>query len=154
MLLYKLPIVFTAQTAQVDAAEIVAPATHSCRIHRIYLAQSTELADAQEEQLRLNLNFGATTSGSGGNSSVTAVPLFLGLTAFGGTCETHNTTKSSAGTIVTPEQYSWNVRMPFDIVYSPEARPRIAPSERFTLELATTPADSVTFGGFIAFEIC
>jgi hypothetical protein len=152
MNIYKLPIVFTAQTAQVDLAEIVAPATHSVRIHRIYIAQTTEVADAAEEMLRLNLNFGATTSGSGGNS-VTAIPLFLGATAFGGTCETHNTTKATAGTIVTPELYAWNVRVPFDNIYTPETRPRIAPSERSTLELATTPADSVTLGGFITFSI-
>ncbi len=154
MILHKLVIAFTAQTAQVDLAEIVAPSTHSVRIHRIYVAQSTELGDAQEEQLRLDIKTGSTTSGSGGNAAVTAPPLFLGATAFGGTCETQNTTKATGGTIVTHESYAWNVRTPFDQIFAPEQRPRIAPGERFTLELATTPADSITLGGFIVFEIC
>ncbi len=151
-MLFRVPITFAAQTAQVDLCEIVAPATHVVRIHELYINQTTETGDAASEKLQILLKTGATTSGSGG-SSVTAVPQMLGATAFGGTCEANNTTKATAGTIVTHEALVLDIPNPLYKVWTPETRPRIAPSERFTLELATTPADSTTLGGYLTFEI-
>lgn len=150
--LYCLDIVETAITAQVDFAEIVAPSTHSVYIQQIHLSNLTEVGDAQEEALHIFAKTGATSSGTGGNTP-TPVPRGLGLTAFGGTCDTFNTTKATGGTIVRHGNWRWNVRMPFDPIILPETRIRIAPSERFTLELGTTPADSITVGGFIIFGI-
>lgn len=151
-------MIFTAQynavavTAQQDLFEINCPATGSIYLHEFGLFQTTEVGDAQEEMLRILLKTGATTSGLGGTTP-TAVPRFLGATAFAGTVEVNNTTKATAGTIVTRQAWGWNVRMPLQNIWTPETRPRLAPSARMTIELATTPADSITMGGYVIFEV-
>lgn len=140
-----------AATAQQDLFEINCPADAIVVIHEIGVFQTTEVGDAQEEGLSLLLKSGATTSGSGGTTP-TAVPRELGDAAFGGTVEVNNTTKATGGTIVTHMAWAWNVRMPFQHVFTPETRPILSPSRRGTLELATTPADSITLSGYIVFE--
>jgi hypothetical protein len=149
--LYTVTFAGVAVTAQQDLFEIVAPADATVMIHDISLTQSTEVGDAAEESLNVLLKSGATVSGSGG-SSPTAIPISLGDAAFGGACEANNTTKANTGTIVTHAAWDWNIRMPFKEVFTPETRPTISPSRRCTLELATTPADSVTMSGWITIE--
>lgn len=151
--MYNLPLARTAVTAAIDFAEILTAATHICVIHAIELTQSTEIADAQEEQIQLAWKSGQTTSGSGGNTGVTPVPILLGDAAHGMTVETFNTTKASAGTIVTHKIWDWNLRVPFLYIFTPETRLIIPPSTRATLELVAAPTDSVTFGGQIVLEV-
>lgn len=137
-----------AVTAQQDFFEINAPADAVVVIHDWTLTQSTEVGDAQEEGLAILVKRGATTSGSGG-SAPTPSPIEFGDAAFGGTTEANNTTKATAGTIVTLGSYNWNVRVPFQQIYTPETRIVLSPSQRMTIELATTPADSITVSGTI-----
>lgn len=141
-----------AVTAQQDLFEIVAPADGVVVIHEIEISQTTDVGDAQEEGLSLLMKSGATVSGSGG-STPTAIPVQLDGTAFAGTCEANNTTKANTGTIVTHAAWAWNVRMPFQKIFTPAAQPVISPSRRWTLELATTPADSITMCGTVTFEL-
>lgn len=149
--------VYTAQfnavavTAQQDFFEIVAPADASVRITEIHLSQVSEVGDAAEEGLAVLLKRGQTVSGSGG-SAPTPVPLSAGDAAFGGTTEANNTTKANTGTIVTIGAWNWNIRVPLDIYFPPDAQPIISPGIRATIELATTPADSITISGYIVFE--
>jgi len=140
-----------AETVQVDLIELVAPSTATVIVHEIGISQLLEIKDAEEEMLLLLLKQGQTTTGSGGNT-MTAIPRMFGDTAFGGTLKDTNTTKATAGTIVQHYAWYWNVRIPFQMIWTPETRPVVAPSRRMTLELATTPTDSVTFGGYIVFE--
>lgn len=140
-----------AVTAQQDLFELVAPSSATVLIHAIHISQSTEVGDAQEEGLSLLWKSGQTTSGSGG-STPTPVPVEAGDAAAGSVVEANNTTKASAGTIVTHYAWNWNVRMPFDVIFTPETRPVVRPSRRATLELATTPADSITMSGTLVFE--
>lgn len=140
-----------AATVQQDLFEIVAPADAVVVVHDIHLSQSTEVGDAAEESLSILIKSGQTTSGSGGTAP-TAVPIELGDAAFGGTCEVNNTTKASTGTIVTHAAYNWNIRVPLDIIFTPETRPVLSPSRRGTVELATTPADSITISGYMTIE--
>lgn len=151
--IYNLPLARTAVTVAVDFAEIVTAATHICVIHAIEITQSTEIADAAEEQIQLAWKSGQTTSGSGGNTGVTPIPILLGDAAHGMTVETFNTTKATAGTIVTHKIWDWNLRVPFIYIFTPETRLIIPPSTRATLELVAAPADSVTFGGQIVLEV-
>ena len=141
----------SAETTQVDLLEIVAPSTDVVIIHEIGISQGTEEADAEEEMLLLHWRSGNTTSGSGG-ASITPAPAMVGDVAAAATVEYCNTTKASTGTPVTQYSWYWNVRVPFQIVFTPETRPVLAPSRRACLELATTPGDSITFGGYIVFE--
>jgi len=53
--MYQVPIAFVAQTAQIDVFELTAAAEKPCLIHEIYVANSTDVGDAQEEMLTLKL---------------------------------------------------------------------------------------------------
>jgi hypothetical protein len=155
-LMYSAVFKGVAVTAQQDFFELLASAAGSIAVHGWLLSQLTEVADAAEEMLQLTTNrgSGSNTSGSGG-STATPAPLVRGTTAFGGTVEINNTTKLAvgSGTLTELEAHTWNVRVPYQMWYPPECRPIIMPSERWTLELETTPADSVTISGTLWFEV-
>lgn len=140
-----------AVTAIQDIFELVAPADAIVKIHRIELGQRSDVGDAAEEILPVQLTSGHTTSGSGG-AAVTPVPREFGDAAFGGTCERNNTTQASAGTIVEHHNWAWNIRGPFDRVFTPEEMPILSPSRRACIELPVAPADSITMSGTITFE--
>lgn len=148
---YTINFAAVAVTAQQDLFELVAAAGKPFRILGWSLSQSTEVGDAAEEGLAIVLKSGQTTSGSGG-STPTPVPLNVTDAAAGITAETNNTTKASAGTIVTHYADNWNVRQPYTVILPDRMQPEIAGGRRCTLELATTPADSITMSGWIAVE--
>jgi hypothetical protein len=155
MRIYQIPIPFVAQTAQIDLFELTAAAEKPCLIHEIYLANSTDVADAQEEMLTLKLKraSGTVTSGSGGTAP-TPVPINPDDVASGLAAEVNNTTKLVVGTgAITDERlFGWNVRMPFHLIFTPETRPKIKGGEKKVLELTTTPGDSITLGGYVLVE--
>lgn len=145
-----------AVTAVQDLFEIAAPTDAVVVIHEWLLTQSTETGDAAEEMLILTANrgVGTVTSGSGG-AAVTPQPLSDGDPVFGGVVERNNTTIMAVGTgslDTDLEVHAWNVRVPYQRIYTPETRPVISPGNRWTLELETAPADSITMHGFITFE--
>lgn len=144
-----------AVTAQQDFFEILCPTDAITVIHEWELNQTTEVGDAQEEQLQLTTNrgIGAVTSGSGG-STATPQPVEDGDPAYGGTVEINNTTKMAvgSGTLEELEPFNWNVRQPLRQIYTPETRPILSPGNRWTLELETTPADSITISGKVTLE--
>lgn len=140
-----------AVTVQQDFFELNAPAAKPVILHAIFLSQSTEVGDAAEEMLQVLIKRGATTSGSGGTAP-TAVPLEANDVAFGGTVEVNNTTKATAGTIVVLHSENFNERAGWVYMPTPEMRPILTGGGRLTVELATTPADSVTMNGTIYFE--
>jgi hypothetical protein len=137
-----------AETIQCDLMKIVAGASDLILIHEIGISQGTELGDIDEEMLLLKWKSG-TTGGSGGNTSA-IVPYLTGDAATGAVVEDTNTTKATGGVI--HFQWYWNVRIPFQQIFTPEIRPVIIPSRHAVLELATTPNDSITYGGYIVFE--
>lgn len=139
---------------QVDLFEVTAGTGKPIAIHSIELGQYTEVGDDQEEGLSILLKRGssATTSGTGGTQGATVSAACATDTAFGGTVDTLNTTKMSGGTITTLRAWVWNVRTGFIKLFVPEARPIIAPGDRLTVELATTPADSIIMTGTIVLE--
>lgn len=140
-----------AVTAQQDFFEVVAPGTISCVLHSVYLSQSSDAQDAQDELLGVAIKSGQTTSGSGG-SAPTPVPLDFGDAASGATAEVNNTTKASAGTIVTHHSDTFNVRAGWNYRPTPEERVAFRGGRRLTVELLTTPADSLTMSGTLIFE--
>lgn len=146
----------TAVTAAQDLFEIASPTDAVTIVHEWGLFQTTETGDAAEEQLLLTTNrgVGTVTSGSGG-AAVTPLPISDGDPAYGGTVERNNTTQMvvGTGTLETDlEVLAWNVRVPFQRIYTPETRPIISPGNRWTLELETAPADSITMHGYVIFE--
>lgn len=156
-LMYSVTFKAVAVTAQQDFFEFKAPAAASCVIHGWSLIQDTELGDAQEEMLRITTNrgSGSVTSGSGGSTS-TPAPVVRTAPSFGGTVEINNTTKLAvgSGTLTTDmEVHQWNERVPYIFWYTPETRPHVLGGEYWTLELETTPNDSVTISGTLWFEV-
>lgn len=149
--------IYTAQfngvavTAQQDLFELVAGANTPIVIHEIYLSQSTEVGDAQEEGLSILLKQGSTTTGSGG-SAPTKVPRDLDDSASAATVAANNTTKATSGTTVTHAAWAWNVRVPLQILFTPEMRPYVKGARRCTIELGTTPADSITMNGYVTWS--
>lgn len=146
----------TAVTAAQDLFEILAPSDAIVVIHDWTLSQTTEVGDAAEEMLILTTNrgVGSVTSGSGG-AAVTPQPIQDSDAAFGGTVERNNTTilAVGTGTLETDlEVHAWNVRVPYQKIYTPETRPVLAPSTYWTLEMESTPADSITMHGTVTFE--
>jgi hypothetical protein len=140
-----------AATAQVDFFELVAASTKAVELLAVHLSNLSEVKDIEEEMLLVMIKAGSTTTGSGG-ATPTPVPRHLGDSAFAGTVKTMNTTKATAGTIVTHHAQNWNIRAPLDIVFIPDATIWLPPSARLTVELGTTPADSITFAGTMLFR--
>jgi hypothetical protein len=135
----------TAITAQVDIFEILAATGKPLALLGFELFQTSEVGDAQEEQLELVLKYvtGSPTSGSGGPTAPTFRPKLPNDTGAGATIEHGNTTKLTGGTSVTWARLSWNVRG--SLPYVPIGKPPVcAADENVVLELVTTPADSIT----------
>lgn len=153
--MFMYPITFTdvAVTAAQDLWEVVNPATAAACVHGFELSQRTEVGDAAEEMFSLAIKRGQTTSGSGGTTP-TITPTSALAAAWPGTAEVNNTTKASAGTILTLWSAGWNIRAPLSVIFTPEQRLWIPPSTRWTVELvAAAPADSVTMSGTLWVEM-
>ena len=132
----------------------IAPATNKpILIHSIYLSQSTDVGDAEEEMLRINIIRGHTASGSGGSTPTPApLPSATGAAA-GITAKANNTTVASAGTVVTLHAEAFNIRAGWQYIPTPEARPGCsAASSRIVVRLVAAPADSVNMSGTMIIE--
>lgn len=150
-MIYSVNFTSVAVTAQQDFFEYTAPSDAIAIIHAVELTQSTDVGDAASEGLSILHKRGATTTGSGG-STATPVPLDFGYAAAGGVAKVNNTTKATAGTIVTMRPSNWIIQSPYLWLPTPEYRHTLSPSQRYTVELATTPADSITISGEMIVE--
>ena len=143
-----------AVTAAQDLFEITAPSGAAVVIHGWSVSQKSEVADAAEEGLTLVTNRGVGSTTSGNGTSVTPQPTDDDTAAAAATVERNATTIMAAGSgsIEELEVHAWNIRAPFIMFYPPELRPKIKASARWTLELETAPADSITMSGTLYFE--
>src|SRR5574342_174006 len=126
--IYTVPFTKSAVTTSMDAWEVVPGDDKTLLIHEIEIYQTSEIGDAQEEQLAVSIIRDYTTSGSGG-SAVTPVKQNKDDAAAGFPAEAGNTTVASAGTPETTHECGFNVRTGFDKVFTPETRPRIGGGE-------------------------
>lgn len=149
--IYTVSFAGVAATAQQDLFELVAAAGKPLRVLALFLSQSSEVGDAAEEGLSILLKSGQTTSGSGG-SAPTPVPQNVTDAAAGFTAETNNTTKATGGTIVTHHAANWIIRQPFELILPDRLQQELTGGRRWTAELATTPADSITISGTVVVE--
>lgn len=149
--IYTVQFTGVAVTAQQDFFEIVAHSSKQCVLLGWGLSQSTEVGDTAEEGLSIIVKSGQTTSGSGGSAPTPVVTDFSGG-ASGFTCEVNNTTKASAGTIVSHYPYNWNIRVPLDVIYPEQFQLIFGAGRRLTIELGTTPADSITLSGYAVIQ--
>lgn len=151
--LYTVHLAPTAITVAADLVELTPADDLPILIHGFRVWQTTDTGDAAEEIIGLALVRGHTTSGSGGNTSVTVAPKNHRDAAAGCTAETANTTAASAGTAVTVYSTGWNVRAPLEVVFTPEQRVRADQGNTtLVLRMLAAPADSLTIGCSIDIE--
>lgn len=108
---------------------------------------TADAGDAQEELLRLLVRRGYTTSGSGG-SAPTPAPLDPNDAAAGFTAEVNNTTVATTGTTADLHADGWNVRVPYQVVWPPEMRPKASQANTtIVVRLVGAPADGIAMSG-------
>ncbi len=134
-----------------DLLSLVMAATDTGLIHEIGFSNLSEVGDVEEEMLLIQHLSGQTTVGSGG-STPAMVPRMFGDAASGATVRANDTTEASSGTIVTHYSWNWNIRIPFQMIWTPETRPVISPSRRTTFALITVPGSTITMAGYIVYE--
>lgn len=146
---YSAPMDAIAFTTATDLFEFTVTSDAPILIHALELSQTTDLSDANEEVLRFGWYTGAT-GGSGGTALTETdynrddLPAVTAAVRTGGTASTGGTLKAIHG---------WNIRIPFDKIWTPEMRPRIDSSEDIaTFRLLAAPADSVTISGTVYWE--
>lgn len=145
--IYAVPATFSSTTA-VDLLELAPAAQKPCKLRGWRVSQTTEVGDAQEENLRITIRrFSTLTSGSGG-AAVTPVKVDSADVAAGFTAECGNTTvATTGGTNTVMEECGWNERAtPCDFWYPDERfAPKVKNAEALIVRMESTPADSITF---------
>lgn len=142
-----------AITAAVDLFEVTTVGVRPILIHQLDVYQTTDLADAAEEVLKIGIYRGST-AGSGG-TAVTEVKYNDGSDqptndtavveyATGGT-------SSTGGTLI--HVLGWNVRIPTQYIWTPETRIRVdSNDDPISFRLVAAPADSITCGATLIWE--
>lgn len=151
---YSIPISPTAVTVQVDLWEVAPADDKPVEIHSIRLFQTSDLGDAAEEIIGIEIRRGGTamTTGSGGTQGVTPALTNPGDSACSAACDTLNTTLATftGGGLVDID--GWNVRQPYLYVPPPEDRIVVTQTNGgLVVRLSAAPADSLTIGGTIVF---
>ncbi len=145
--MYTVPFTVTATTV-LDIFEGVPSTAKPVRFHGFTIdGMDTDAA----EMLAISLKMGHTTSGSGG-SSATPSKGNSNDAAASLVAEIGNTTRATAGTIVTIRNWAFNVLNGLTVIFTPETRPEFVNGERWVLGLDTTPADSIILTGTIDVE--
>ncbi len=141
-----------AVTAQQDLLSLLAPAASIIKVHYFSCGQSSDAGDAQDELLRIRIQRGMTTVGSGGTAPAMNPIEAQNTMAALATARANDTTAATAGTITQIWEECFNVRAGYIYMPTPELRPTIAVSTRLAFNLVTTPADSLTMSGTIIWE--
>src|SRR5215204_2669399 len=118
----------TVTTAGTDAdlLELTPAAQKPCRLRGFSLGQISEIADAQEEGLRISVIRLPATVTSGNGTATTGQPMDSADAAAGFAAETNGTTVgTTSGTAITLAEYGWNIRnTPYEVWFPDE---RFAP---------------------------
>lgn len=145
---YSASFTAVAITAQQDLIAIAVGSLKPIELLEFGLSQVTKVGDANETQVQILLKSGATVAGSGGTTAA-PVPRNLSDTASGATCRVNDTTPAGTGTIVTDETWYWNVRVPFQRIFTPDTTKFIA-ANRLVIGLGTTI--TMTASGYAIFR--
>lgn len=137
-----------AVTAVQDLFAILAGTNTPVTLHELWLYQTTDLSDAAEEVLRLRMRSGQTVAGSVGTAPA-MVPRDVDDSAAAAVVRANDTTQAGTGTIVQHASWGWNIRVPFQQIWTPETRPYFKGGRRATLELTAAPVDSITMSGML-----
>lgn len=137
-----------------DLFELAPASNKPVRLCGFTLGQTSEVADAAEEGVRISvIRMTATVTGSNGTST-TPVPMDGVDTAAGAACEVNGTTvATTSGTATTVCEMAWNIRnSPYEFWFPPEFRPYAKNAEFIFVRMQTTLADDISFAGTFFFE--
>jgi hypothetical protein len=149
--IYRVPYSGTLAAAGTDADLLsIQPADDKpCRLIGWIVGQTSEVADAAEESLRLTVrHMTATVSIGSGGSLVTPVanrPGTTDIVAAGFTARCNDTTVATTnGTSTIMEEMAWNIRnSPWERWIPEEQRPVAIQGEALIVRMETTPADDI-----------
>ena len=135
-----------AVTAQQDLFQIEALTTPAI-IHAVFLSQTSDLGDAASEGLSILIRrvTDAVTN------DIAEVTLDGGDAAANADLAVNETTELVTGA-TTIHSEAWNILTPFVYLPPPELRPIVQIGNVITVNLNTTPADSITMSGTLYFE--
>jgi hypothetical protein len=137
----------TANTVKIDFFSISPADDIPCSIHAVYIGQTSEFGDAQDENLEVFLTRGGTamTAGSGG-SAPTPQPLSSKEQAAGFTARALDTTIATFTSGVVVHRDAFNVRAGWQYIPAPEDRIVVSQANGgLSCSLNAAPADSVTW---------
>lgn len=145
--IYTVEFEAVAVAAQVDFFELTPADDKPVEILGLFLSQSTDAGDAQDELIRYRVIRGHATSGSGG-AAPTPRPVKRSDGAAGFAAETCNTTIASAGTALNLHSDTFNVRSGLQL-WVPDTLEWEATQADTTIvvRLMAAPADSLTMSG-------
>lgn len=148
--IYTVTFDVTAVTAQVDLFSFAPADDKPLRLHSVYLFQTTELGDAAEEILEIEVTRGgsAWTVGSGGSAPTPIPATSSAETAAGFTARVLDTTIATFTSGVTTHRDAWNVRVGWQ--YRPTPEERIGWSQAnggLSIRIGAAPADSISMLG-------
>jgi hypothetical protein len=133
-----------------DLWELLPADDKPIKLRGFRLGQTSEVADAAEEGLEIQIiRLGATVTGVDG-TSVTPVPLDSADAAAGFTAEKNGAgVATTSGTTTVIESLAWNNRMSPCEVWYPDERfsPKAKQGEGLFIRLISTVADDITFAG-------
>jgi hypothetical protein len=139
-------------SGDIDLLELLPADDKPVRLEGFVLSQTTEVADAAEEGLRISvMRLPATVTGGNGTGT-TPCPVDSADTAAGVAAETNGATvATTSGSAVTYAELGWNVRnSPFDFWFPEGWEPKAKQGEGIVVRMQTTAADDIT-GQFTAF---
>lgn len=133
-----------------DLWELLPADDKPIKLRGFRIGQLSEVADAAEEGLEIQvIRLGATVTGSNG-TGVTPVPMDSADAAAGFTAEVNGATvATTSGTTTVVESMAWNNRnSPCEFWYPDERfAPKAKQGEGLFIRLITTVADDMTFAG-------
>lgn len=149
--LYTVSFTDVAVSAAQDLFEIAPAANKPVQIHGLFLGQTSDVGDAQDELLRYSVIRGHATSGSGGTTP-TPAPHLVADTAAGFAAEVNNTTIASTGTTTTLHVGVFNIRSGEALLLTPELRWRCHNGSSRIVVRIPAPTDSLTMSGTLYVE--
>lgn len=150
-LMYSACFQAVAVTAAQDLLSLLTTAACPIKIHYFSCGQGSDVGDAAEEILRIRIQRGMTTVGSGG-STPAEVPLLRGGRTALADARANDTTAASSGTIEQVWEETWNVRAPYIWMPTPAIQADCGVSMRIAFNLVGAPTDSLTMSGTIVWE--
>jgi hypothetical protein len=143
----------TAANTDYDLFSVSMADDKPVRFWELTIAAYSEIAEAQEEWLRVQVIRGYTSVGSGGNSVATVPQLNLVDTAAGFTARTADPTVATTGTVQILWAGGFNVRAGLEKVWLPETTPWASQaSTTMIVRMLTTVADTLDLTGTLVVE--